>query len=136
MTDARSTQGARHVRFGRGFTLIELLVVMAILALLLSIAAPRYFDSLERAKEAALKGNLVLLRDSIDKYRSDTNTYPESFQALVDRRYVRAIPIDPFTDLPETWIAVRHPDGVTPGIYDVRSGAVGNGRDGRPYSSW
>ena len=36
---------------GGGFTLIELLVVMAIIATLLTIAVPRYFQSLERAKK-------------------------------------------------------------------------------------
>jgi prepilin-type N-terminal cleavage/methylation domain-containing protein len=38
----------------RGFTLIELMVVMAVIALLLSLAVPRYFDGLERGKEAVL----------------------------------------------------------------------------------
>jgi general secretion pathway protein G len=41
-----------------GFTLIELLIVLAIVATLLTIAAPRYYASLERSKEAVLKENL------------------------------------------------------------------------------
>ncbi|MDD2611137.1 MAG: type II secretion system protein, partial [Giesbergeria sp.] len=41
-----------------GFTLIELLVVMAIIATLLSIAAPRYLRSVDEAREAALKSDL------------------------------------------------------------------------------
>lgn len=47
----------------RGFTLIELLVVMAIIATLLTIAAPRYFRSLERSREAVLKQDLATLRE-------------------------------------------------------------------------
>ena len=40
-----------------GFTLIELMVVLAILMLLLTVAAPRYFTGVDRAKEVALKQN-------------------------------------------------------------------------------
>ena len=42
----------------RGFTLVELLVVMAIIATLLSIVAPKYFNSLDRSKETVLRQNL------------------------------------------------------------------------------
>ena len=45
-----------------GFTLIELLVVMAIIATLGSIAAPRYFNSLEKTRETALRANLKVMR--------------------------------------------------------------------------
>ena len=119
-----------------GFTLIELLVVMAILATLLAIAAPRYFDSVERAKDAALRTDLRLLREAIDKYRADTRRLPASLQALADGRYLRSVPIDPHTDTADTWVPVPHPDGVTPGVYDVRSGAPGTARDGTAFSSW
>lgn len=123
-------------RCARGFTLIELLIVMAILAMLLSLAAPRYFDSLERAKEASLRTNLRMLRESIDKYRGDTGRFPESLQQLVDARYLRAVPIDPMTDSAATWVLLPHPDGSTPGAYDVRSGAAGASRDGSAFQTW
>ena len=42
----------------RGFTLIELLVVLTIIALLMTVAAPRYFASVQIAKETALRENL------------------------------------------------------------------------------
>ena len=48
----------------RGFTLIELMVALAIVGLMLSIAVPRYFGSVTRAEESALKENLhALLAD-------------------------------------------------------------------------
>ena len=119
-----------------GFTLIEMLVVMAILATLLSIAAPRYFESLGRAKEAALRTDLRVLREAIDKHAADTGRLPDSLQALVTQKYLRSVPVDPVTDSAADWILVPHPDGQTPGIYDVRSGAPGTGRDGSAYSSW
>ena len=119
-----------------GFTLIELLVVMAILAALLSIAAPRYIESVDRAKEAALQTNLRMLRESIDKHRADTGKYPDSLQRLVDLRYLRSLPIDPVTDTSTSWLLVQHPDGSTQGVFDVRSGATGTSRDGAAYSKW
>lgn len=121
---------------GRGFTLIELLVVMAILALLLSIAVPKYFSSVDRAKEVALRTDLRLLREAIDKYRTDTGRLPVALQALAEARYLRGVPADPVSDGSTPWVLVPHPDGVTPGIYDVRSGASGMARDGTAYASW
>lgn len=121
---------------GRGFTLIELLVVLAIMATLLSIVAPRYSESTERAKEAALKSNLRILRESIDKYRADTGKLPEALGKLVDARYIQAVPVDPFTEQGNSWLLVPHPDGSTPGVYDVHSTAEGTSRDGKPFSQW
>lgn len=119
-----------------GFTLIEMLVVMAILATLLSIAAPRYFDSLDRAKEASLKTDLRLLREAIDKHRADTGRLPATLDALVQARYLRAIPEDPFTERADTWVLVPSQDVSAPGVADVRSGATGAARDGSAFSSW
>lgn len=121
---------------GAGFTLIEMLVVMAILATLLSLAAPRYFESLEKAKETALRTDLRLLREAIDKHRADTGRFPDSLQRLAELRYLHAVPVDPVTDVATSWVVLPHPDGVTPGVYEVRSGAAGAGRDGTPYASW
>jgi prepilin-type N-terminal cleavage/methylation domain-containing protein len=120
----------------RGFTLVELLVVLAILATLLSLAVPRYVDSLDRAKEAALRTDLRLLREAIDKHRGDTGRLPVSLQELAQARYLRAVPFDPITDRADTWVQVPAPEGTTPGMFDVRSGAPGMARDGTAFSSW
>ncbi len=121
---------------GNGFTLIELLVVLSIVALLTAIVAPRYFDSVGRAKETVLHTDLRILREAIDKESADTNQLPLSLQQLVDMHYISNVPIDPITESPATWVAVPHPDGVTPGVYNIRSGAAGTARDGSAYSSW
>jgi general secretion pathway protein G len=130
VTLKRSTGGHR------GFTLIELLVVMAILGALLAIAAPRYFESVERAKEATLRTNLRMLREAIDKHRADTGRSPATLDDLVSRRYLRAVPVDPITDRADSWSIENAPDGGTSGIHDVRSGATGTSRDGSPYAAW
>jgi len=111
-------------------------VVLAILAVLLSIAAPRYFDSVDRAKEAVLRTDLRLLREAIDKYQADTGQLPESLQRLVERRYLRSVPVDPITDTATDWVVLPHPDGLTSGVYDVKSSAPGEARDGSSFASW
>ncbi len=136
MSSARRAFGLAAPKSSGGFTLIELLVVMAILATLLSLVAPRYFDSLERAKETALRTDLRLMREAIDKHRADTGRLPESLESLVQARYLRSLPIDPVTDRADTWILVAPPDGLAPGLHDVRSGAPGAARDGTAYASW
>ena len=119
-----------------GFTLIELLVVMAIIGTLLALAVPRYFRTVERARETVLRHDLSILREAIDKYYSDLNEYPETLQALADKRYVRAVPVDPFTKVADSWVLVPSDDPDHPGIRDLHSGAETNAADGTPFASW
>jgi general secretion pathway protein G len=79
----------------RGFTLIELLVVLAIIAVMLTLAVPRYFSQLQTAKEVVLRDNLKTMRDVIDKFYGDTGRYPDSLDELVDKHYLRTLPADP-----------------------------------------
>ena len=120
----------------RGFTLLELLVVMAIIATLLTIAAPRYFRSVERSKEAVLMQDLTTLRESIDRFYGDTGKYPPALAELVEKRYLRSIPVDPIAGAADKWIAVNSDDPEDNGIKDVRSGAEGTGENGIPYAEW
>lgn len=119
-----------------GFTLIELLVVMAIIATLLTIVAPRYMGSIDRSKETALKENLNTLRQSIDKYYGDNGQYPATLDALVEKRYIRQVPLDPITERNDSWVTSPPPDKDQTGVYDVYSGAAGKASDGRPYAEW
>jgi len=119
-----------------GFTLIELLVVLSIIATLLAIAVPRYFGSLEKSQEAALRQSLSVMREALDHHYGDTGSYPESLQTLVEKRYLRSVPVDPITERNDTWVLLPPPAGATGDVGDVRSGASGNGRDGSPYAEW
>jgi prepilin-type N-terminal cleavage/methylation domain-containing protein len=125
-----------RMRRERGFTLIELLIVMAIIATLLAIAVPRYFTSLENSKETALRQNLSVMREALDHHYGDTGSYPDSLQGLVDRRYVRSVPVDPITERSDSWVVQAPPDGASGLVGDVRSGAPGRARDGTPYAQW
>jgi len=151
---AESARRCRGLR--RGFTLIELLVVLAILALLLTIAAPRYIQHVERAREATLRSSLKVMREAIDKFQGDQGRFPGSLDELVQRSYLKSIPLDPITDRRDTWVvlteaelpvplptpdargstATRPRAGSTTGVADVHSGAPGNGLDGTPFQEW
>ena len=119
-----------------GFTLIELLVVMAIIATLLSIVAPRYFNSIEKAKESVLKQDLSIMRDAIDKFHSDMGNYPITLEELVERRYLRSIPVDPMTESNTTWVEIPPANEDEEGVYDVHSGYPGQALDGTYYEEW
>jgi general secretion pathway protein G len=124
-----------------GFTLIEILIVISLIFVLAGIALVQYQRSVTRTKEAVLKEDLFRLRDAIDQYYADKNKYPESLEALVTEKYIRAVPVDPFTQSAESWQPVMsEPDPLNPtaqpGIYDVKSGAEGSSLDGTNYSDW
>ena len=119
-----------------GFTLVELLVVLSILALLLTLATPRYFTSIDRAKDATLMQDLNTLRDSIDKFYADHGEYPKSLEDLVERKYIRKIPVDPITGKTTTWIFTPPEQPLVGDIYDIHSGSEGIAKDGTRYADW
>ncbi|WKB55269.1 type II secretion system protein [Eleftheria terrae] len=130
----RSISGVGPAR--RGFTLIEMLVVMAVVALLMTVALPRYFGALERSKEVALQENLRVMRVMIDRFNADKGRYPEQLSELVEQRYLRAVPVDPMTESDSSWITVPSSDPEQPGIADVKSGARGQASDGRSFDAF
>jgi general secretion pathway protein G len=119
-----------------GFTLIELLIVMAIIGTLLTIAVPRYFHTLQRARETVLRHDLAILREAIDKYYADLGKYPDTLPALAEKHYLRSLPVDPITKLADSWTTVPSEDPDHPGIRDVHSGAADAATDGTPFASW
>ncbi len=120
----------------RAFTLIELLVVMSIIATLLLIAVPRYFHSVEHSKEVVLRQDLSVMRDALDKHFADLARYPDVLSELVDRHYLRSIPVDPETKTSESWVTILSEDENAPGIRDVHSGSQATASDGTPFAAW
>jgi general secretion pathway protein G len=119
-----------------GFTVIELLVVLAVIALLAAVAVPRYTQHVGHAREVALRENLLRLRQAIDHFHVDQARYPATLAELVERRYLRAVPIDPITERVDTWRVVAPTAPELGAVFDVRSGAAGAARDGTAYASW
>jgi general secretion pathway protein G len=114
---------------------------MAIIVILAGIGTGLYTNSLTRSKEAVLKEDLYRMRDAIDQYYADKNKYPPSLEALVTDKYIRALPVDPFTNATDSWRTVdAEPDpgsaGTDIGIFDVKSGSDRTAIDGTSYADW
>ena len=116
-TVAASTRASRCA--ARGFTLIEMLVVMTLVALLLTLAVPRYFRSLDSAKLTVERQDVATMRDAIDKFYGDLGRYPDTLDELVAKRYLRQIPVDPVTELAD-WTIVAPVDTTMGNVYDVQ----------------
>jgi general secretion pathway protein G len=137
----RAASIRRLGRSDRGWTLIELLVVLVLIMIIATMAMSQYRNSVQLAREAALKSDLFLMRDAIDQYYADKGKYPESLQALVSESYLRGVPTDPMTRSADTWTTVPadfQPGSLStsPGIYDVKSGSDGVAIDGSRYADW
>ena len=140
MDPRRSAWTRRHAG-NAGFTLMEIMIVMALIVTLAGVGLSVYGNSVTRSKEAVLKEDLFRMRDAIDQYYADKNKYPPSLDSLVSEKYMRAIPVDPFTASADTWqttMSELEAGNVTtePGIYDVKSGSELSGLDGTPYANW
>jgi len=111
-----------------GFTLVELLVVLTVIGLLLSIVVPNYVGKTRTAEEAALRQNLTLMRDALDKHFADVGAYPRSLDELVSKLDK---PRMVWLMVPQNnpWLIVPPADPQKGGVYDVHSSAKG-------YESW
>jgi general secretion pathway protein G len=130
-----------RLKRSNGFTLIELLVVMMIIVILAGTGLALYANSVRKAHEAALKQDLFLMREALDQYYADKNKYPASLEALVDEKYLRGVPKDPFTNSTDSWqIELSEPEPgnplAEPGVFNVKSGSEETGIDGSLYSEW
>lgn len=150
-----------------GFTLLELIITLTIIAIMVAGTIPVAHNMIKREKEFELRRNLRQIRQAIDDYydhRAEVppfetkaeDRYPLSLQALVDgfepvgkpneyRRFLRRIPIDPFTGNTDWGLRSMEDDpystsGGGPsqsyGIWDVYSKAPGKALDGTFYSTW
>src|SRR6266850_6834815 len=125
-----SAFGIRHSALTRepGFTLVELLIVISLISILAAMGLVQYRNSVTSTKESVLRTDLFRMRDAIDQYYADKGKYPSTLDELVSEKYLRSVPVDPFTLSADTWRTIlSEPDptnaSASPGVYDVRSGS-------------
>jgi general secretion pathway protein G len=147
-----------------GFTLLELVVTATVLVILASVVVPLARNGLKRQQELELRRALREIRLAIDDYKkqaemqkikappAEANFYPESLEILVEgvpltgslsrkMRFLRRIPVDPFSGKPE-WGMRNTNDDVSSSswggghVYDVYTLHQGTGMNGIPYREW
>ncbi len=114
----------------KAFTLVEILIVITIMALLLTLVLPRYFNSIEVSKKEVQTQNIRVLQSSIDQYYHDKGSYPNSLATLVKEGYLKTIPTDPMTESNNSWILEYRTINGKSGVVDVRSSQ--SVQDGNP----
>lgn len=123
-----------------GYTLLELMIVVAIAGILVTLAIPSFQLSSIKAKEAALKQNLFTMRAVLDQYYADRGAYPPTLETLVEEKYLRQMPVDPFTKSSTTWQEIyeetEENDDSEPGVFDLHSGSEDTALNGTPYKEW
>ncbi len=148
----------------KGMTLIELNGAFTVLLVLTSMAVPLARAKVRAERERDLRAALKDMRYAIDQYhdlavrnvfgpiKQDSDGYPESLEILVDgatmnnaegtkMRFLRRIPIDPFTGKAEWGLRSDHDDPKAQSwggqnVFDVYSKTNEKGSDGTPYSEW
>lgn len=96
----------------------------------------RYFISIDQARDAILAENLRNMRATIDQFYGDSGRYPDSIEQLVEKKYLRALPVDPISRSNATRILAAPENGVKGNVYDIKSDALGTDRSGRRYAHW
>ena len=121
-----------------------------VVVLLLALSTCKYEHSEEyqiKAREAALKHDLLEMRKAIGDFRADKKRGPYSLEELKTAKYLHTIPKDPVTGLPDwrvtTEAAVRNDDfastaapSAAPEVVDVHSRAPGRDTSGKLYSNY
>lgn len=120
----------------KGFTLIELLIVMAVIAIIIGIALPRFKGMQDEANINKAKAELKTLQSAVESYYIHNAAYPAESTAAGSNKFsdlpsqtpqiITAIPNDPFA---ATGTLYAYQKGGTPDKYYViySVGPAGNG---------
>jgi general secretion pathway protein G len=123
----------------RGFTLLELMIVISIIIILAAVVLPQYQKTIMHAREAVLRDDLFKMRSLLDQYAADKGKLPQSLDDLITERYMRELPVDPFTGQKDWQTSTGEDPNSTngeQGVIDVHSSSSDVSSEGTPYSEW
>ena len=151
-------------KYQSGLTLVELIVACTIMLILTTMAVPLARAKVRVTRERELRADLREMRAAIDKYKDyadlqylgpqklGANNWPESLDILVEgvklpgpdgkkMRFLRRIPIDPFTGKAEWGLRSDQDDPKSTSwggqcVFDVYSQTTEHAADGTPYAEW
>lgn len=118
----------------RGFTIIELLIVIAVIAILIGIALPRFKGMQDEGRIAQAKGELRTLQTAVESYYIHNNSaYPATTSAALETalstavpNIINYVPTDPFSGTSADYVYVM--GGTGSKFYIIYSvGPAGNG---------
>lgn len=75
----------------RGFTLIELIVVLAVLAIILAIAVPRFIGIQKQARIDSDYSTGALIAKAAELYEAREEAEPNNAKELIDEDYISAV---------------------------------------------
>lgn len=112
-----------------GFTLIELIIVIAVIAILIGIALPRFRGMQDEGNIAKAKGELRTLQIAVESYYiHNNNAYPAALSNLIlaatRPKIITTLPTDPF-NAANNYGYTRSPDNKYYLIYSVGVGGSG-----------
>jgi prepilin-type N-terminal cleavage/methylation domain-containing protein len=95
----------------KGFTLVELVIVMAILAVIASVAIPKYNGILAKSKTDANVANKTIIRQAAELYCAANQSALANIEALVPG-YLKEIPTNPENGVKGYTASATYTDGV------------------------
>jgi len=88
------------LRSRKGFTILELLIVIAVIAILVGIALPKFKGMRDEGSIAKAKGELRTLQTAVESYNIHNGAYPANIGAALTGatpQIIATAPTDPFS---------------------------------------
>lgn len=80
----------------KGFTLLELLIVLGIISIIMLLGSSVYSGVQKKSRDAKRKGDLNIIRSSLELYRTNFSYYPSSLdENEFISNYLKIDPSDP-----------------------------------------
>ena len=141
----------------KGLTLVEIMITMSVMSIIAVTALALCENTLKLEKEFELKTTLRTVRNAIDRYyeyshkimpdAQEPKKYPKNIEELVQKKYLRKMPVDPFTgksdfriisstDEPDSETLVFEGETNGENLYDLKSRSDYEAIDGGRISKW